>query len=155
MKPDSLAWKIVSFKELSLENLYASIQLRIAVFCVEQNCPYQDVDGKDLQAFHVMGFDTHNNLIAYARILPAGISYKEISIGRIATSSKARRTGIGKLLMKKCFEFIKNNFGNVPVKIGAQAYLENFYKNFGFMVSGPPYLEDNIRHVEMLFMPDK
>ena len=148
-----LDWKAMHFKELSTEVLYKIFQLRIAVFCVEQNCPYQDVDGKDMDAFHVMGFDDENNLLAYARILPAGIAYKEISIGRVVSAAKVRRTGAGKLLMKKSLEFIQNKFGNLPVRISAQAYLQKFYEGFDFLVVSEPYLEDNIPHVEMLFTP--
>jgi ElaA protein len=143
-------WKVKHFKELSTWELYSIMQLRLAVFSVEQNCPYQDADDKDQAAFHVTGFDAKGKLAAYARVLPAGISYPEVSIGRVVTSKAVRSTGAGKELMKRSLEFIQKEFGNVPVRIGAQCYLKKFYGDFGFVPEGEEYLEDNIPHVIML-----
>ena len=98
-----LIWSIKEFTKLSPEELYKIFHLRIEIFAVEQNCVYQDADGKDLHSFHVMGWDDQQELMAYARVVFPGISYKEVSIGRIVTSSKVRGTGMGKELMKKCF----------------------------------------------------
>ena len=165
-----ITWSYKNFNDLTNKELYEIFRLRLAVFVVEQNCPYQDADGKDLKAMHVLGYPSPTppagraglplrerahtpELIAYARILPPNISYQEVSIGRVVTSQKARKTGAGKMLMEKSMEIIKNEFGSVPIRIGAQAYLENFYSDFGFKRVSENYLEDNIPHLEMLFVP--
>ncbi len=147
----SIRWKIKKFEELSTNELYRIMQLRLEVFSVEQNCAYQDADGKDFNCFHLIGYNKENDILAYSRIVPPEISFKEVSIGRVITSQKVRGTGSGKELMKKSIEFIKQQFGNVPIRIGAQCYLIKFYSGFGFEISGNEYLEDNIPHIEMLF----
>jgi len=143
-------WKIKKFEELSTNELYGILRLRSEIFVVEQNCPYQDIDGKDSKSFHLQGFNDNNELIAYTRILPAGISYKEVSIGRVVASNKVRGTGVGKELMKESIKFIEKKFGNVPIRIGAQCYLKKFYEGLDFEIASEEYLEDNIPHVEML-----
>jgi len=100
-----------------------------------------------------MGYDINQTLIAYARILPEGISFKEVSIGRVVTSPIVRKTGAGKILMQKAMEIIKEKYGNVAIRIGAQEYLHTFYNGFGFKKVSETYLEDNIPHIEMLFIP--
>jgi ElaA protein len=147
------SWKIKYFKELSLEELYQIFNLRIAVFVVEQKALYQDADGKDLKSFHLMGHDENGELIAYSRIIPAGIAFNEVSIGRVSTSHKGRRTGAGKELMKNSMRFIEKQFGTIPVRIGAQCYLTKFYSDFGFEIVSEEYIEDDISHVEMLYTP--
>lgn len=149
----NINWKIQTFEELSNYELYAIMQLRLAVFSVEQNCAYQDADGKDLKSLHLSGIDSTDELVVYSRIVPPGISFKEVSIGRVISSAKARGTGAGKQLMKKSMEIIEKQFGKVPVRIGAQCYLIKFYSSFGFEISGEEYLEDNIPHIEMLYKP--
>ena len=149
----NIDWKIKTFEELSNYELYAIMQLRLAVFSVEQNCAYQDADGKDLKSLHLSGYDSNGELVVYSRIVPAGISFKEVSIGRVISSQKARGTGAGRELMKKSIEFIEQKYGKVPVRIGAQCYLIKFYSSFGFEISGEEYLEDNIPHIEMLYTP--
>jgi ElaA protein len=146
-----IVWKIKTFEELTNVELYAIVQLRLAVFSVEQNCPYQDADGKDLKSFHLMGMDESAELVAYSRIVPAGISFNEVSIGRVVTSQKVRGTGTGKELMKNSIQFIKKQFGKTPIRIGAQCYLIKFYSEFGFEIASEKYLEDNIPHIEMVF----
>lgn len=149
----NISWKIKTFEELSNFELYEIMQLRLAVFSVEQNCAYQDADGKDLKSLHLSGYDSNGELIVYSRIVPPGISFKEVSIGRVISSQKARGTGAGKELMKKSLDFIQKQFGKVPVRIGAQCYLIKFYSSFGFEISGEEYLEDNIPHIEMIYTP--
>ena len=151
MENRKATWKCKHFNQLSTEELYEIFRLRIEVFIVEQNCPYQDADGKDLSSYHLMGFDTNNRLIAYARIIPSGISYKEVSIGRVVSSPKIRRTKTGEELMQEIMQFIVQQFGEVPVRISAQSYLQKFYEKFGFVVVSDEYLEDNIPHKEMLY----
>ncbi len=143
-------WKLKKFEALSVKELYMIMQLRAEVFVVEQNCPYQDADGKDLKAFHLMGYNQDGLLMAYCRLLPQDVSYTEVSIGRVVSSPKVRGTGIGKALLEQSLLEIEKLFGNVPVRIGAQLYLEKFYESFDFVTEGEQYLEDNIPHVIML-----
>jgi ElaA protein len=147
--PD-IRFELKSFKALSAEELYNILQLRAEVFIVEQNCPYQDVDGKDLKSHHLMGYDKNNKLIVYSRLIPAGISYDETSIGRVVSSPSVRGSGAGRVLMKEALTSMEKLFGKVPVRIGAQLYLKKFYEEFGFITEGETYLEDGIPHVIML-----
>ncbi len=149
---NEIIWSYKHFKDLTNEELYQIFRLRLSVFVVEQNCPYQDADGKDLKCFHLWG-EQNGKMIAYARIVPANVSYKEASIGRVVTSAEARRTGAGKILMEKSMEFIKKEFGRVPIRIGAQLYLQKFYEKFGFVREGDEYMEYGIPHTIMLFVP--
>lgn len=144
-----MSWNIVSFDALSREDLYRILQIRNAVFIVEQNCPYQDVDNRDFGAFHLF-YVSDNAMLAYCRLLPAGSSYKEVSIGRFLTVRSARGQGLGKVMMEKAVQFIKTEWPKQNIRISAQKYLQVFYESFGFKVQGPDYLEDNIPHVEML-----
>lgn len=149
----NIVWQCKSFSDLSVMELHRLLSLRAAVFVVEQNCPYLDPDNKDENGFHVMGWNG-NEMVACARILPAGISYKEVSMGRVATSASLRGSGIGKVLMSKTMDYIENIFGKVPVKISAQSYLQKFYEDFGFTRTlKEEYLEDAIPHVEMVYLP--
>lgn len=144
-----MEWKLKLFNKLTNEELYAILQLRQRVFIVEQNCPYLDNDGKDFYAHHlwVLG---QGQIAAYCRLLPAGISYEEVSIGRVITAPEMRGKGYGQKLMAKALETIEELYGPVPVRIGAQAYLRKFYEDFGFVDVGEPYLEDGIPHLIML-----
>lgn len=142
-------WICKKFNELSPPELYAILQLRNEVFVVEQNCVFQDADNKDQSSYHLMGWQ-NENLVAYTRLVPPGIIYKEPSIGRVVTALSVRRTGIGKELMEKSIEKIKELFGNIPILIGAQLYLKNFYESFGFLQNSPVYLEDDIEHIKMI-----
>ena len=137
------------FAELSPYELYAIIRLRNEVFVVEQNCVFQDADNKDEHADHLMIWDDQQ-LVAYARLLPAGAAYKEMSIGRIVSSPAYRGTGAGKLLVSKAIDLCRELFEDGPIRIGAQLYLENFYASFGFVKTSDVYLEDGIKHIEMI-----
>jgi len=145
----SINWVCKSFTELLPHELYAILQLRNEVFVVEQDCVFQDCDDKDQLSYHFMGWQ-QNKLIAYTRLMPAGLAYKEISIGRVVISPSARRQKIGEELMKRSIDKIQNLFGNFSIKIGAQLYLKKFYEHFGFSTCGEVYLEDGIRHIKML-----
>ena len=146
-----LSYAVKRFQDLSLEELYAILRLRQEVFIVEQNCPYLDADGKDLDAWHLMGRDTEGTLVAYTRLLPIGISYPDYaSIGRVVNSDKVRGQGVGKLLMQESIAKMAELFPNQPVKIGAQSYLLKFYTALGFVSTGEEYLEDNIPHTIMI-----
>ena len=144
-----MKWILKKFDELTPYELYSIMQLRNEVFVVEQNCVYQDADNKDPASYHFMGW--HNDkLLAYTRILPPGIAYPQPSIGRVVTSPAARGGGIGKQLMEQSMMQIKNLFGTVPVKIGAQLYLQKFYTQLGFQQTSDTYMEDGIEHIEMI-----
>jgi len=138
-----------TFEELSNIELYQLLQLRAEVFVVEQKCPYLDLDDKDQKSFHVLGY-YNNKLVACTRLVPVGVSYeKEPSIGRVVTHPSVRSLGFGKLLMDysiaKTFEIFKSS----EIVIGAQCYLDRFYKNLGFVPEGEMYLEDDIPHMKM------
>jgi len=143
-----LNWQYKAFNELTPAELYSILKLRSKVFVVEQNCVYLDTDDKDQFAFHLSGWD-NDTLVAYARILPPGLSYSEASIGRVVTDPMHRKTGAGRLLMKHAIEKTFAQFGKGDIKIGAQLYLLQFYGSLGFIKSGAEYLEDGIPHVEM------
>lgn len=141
-------WILKKFEELTPHELYAIIKLRNEVFVVEQDCVFQDADDKDQTSFHLMGMN-EGKLVAYSRIVPPGIAYKEPSIGRVVSSPSLRGTGIGKELMIKSIESLYKLFNNAPIKIGAQVYLLKFYSSFGFTTTGDIYLEDGIEHITM------
>ena len=143
-----LKWVFKKFDELTAAELYAIIKLRNEVFVVEQNCVYQDADDKDQQSYHLAGWNG-KNLVAYTRIIPLGISYAAASIGRVVTSPKYRKTGIGKILMQESISRTFSQFNCSEIKIGAQVYLTGFYKSLGFFKSSDEYLEDGIPHIEM------
>jgi ElaA protein len=146
----NLTWHCKPFESLSAKELYNILRLRTSVFILEQNCLYQDVDGKDIKALHL--FATENeNVIAYARIFAPGAVYEEASIGRVATAKEHRGKGLGIILMQKAMEFIKKEFDDPAVRISAQSYLIKFYSGFGFKISGNEYLEDDIPHTAMIY----
>ncbi|MBD0376977.1 MAG: GNAT family N-acetyltransferase [Flavisolibacter sp.] len=142
-------WLLKRFDELTPYQLYAALQLRSTVFVVEQNCVYLDADDKDQNSYHLLGF-ADNKLVAYTRIVPAGVMYQEPSIGRVVTAPGVRRTGVGRQLMQQSIKSVYNLFNNVPIRIGAQLYLQEFYASFGFQQISDVYLEDGIEHIYML-----
>jgi ElaA protein len=144
-----ISWTVKQFDELSVQELYAILRLRSEVFVVEQNCVFQDMDNKDQASYHLMGWEK-DMLVAYTRLVPPGVAYDYCSIGRVITSQAARGTGSGKLLMEKSIEQAQHLFGNLPIKIGAQLYLKEFYNSFGFKQSSDIYDEDGIDHIEMI-----
>jgi ElaA protein len=149
----AMLFKCVPFKDLTVYELYDILALRLEVFCVEQNCPYQDADGKDLEGWHLMGKNTEGVLVAYTRLLPKGVSYENYaSIGRVVNSPKVRGLGYGKMLMTESITQMEKLFPNEPVKIGAQSYLLQFYQSLGFESTGEEYLEDGIPHTSMILI---
>lgn len=146
-------WSFKKFDNLTPHELYSVLQLRNEVFVVEQNCVFQDADNKDQGSHHLMGWD-NKMLVAYSRIVPSGIAYDLYpSIGRVVTSPKMRKTGIGKILMQQSIEELQKLFGKSSIKLGAQLYLKTFYESFGFVQSGEVYMEDGIPHIEMIRQP--
>jgi ElaA protein len=148
-----LDWQFKHFKELSATEFHDIVALRVKTFVVEQNCPYLELDGKDKKCYHLICRDGLGNVVATARLLPPGISYPEVSIGRVVVDDSLRGNGQGHLLMEKCMQFCLDEFGNVPVRISAQKHLESYYEKHRFYSTGKEYLEDDIPHVEMLFKP--
>jgi ElaA protein len=147
-----LHWECRQFSELSLDQLYALLQLRAEVFVLEQQCPYQDPDGNDQEALHVLGL-ADGQLLAYTRLLPPGIRYDSCSIGRVVTSKAIRGDGTGQQLMEKSIEYCYKNWGQTPITISAQQYLEKFYNGLGFETESEPYQEDGIPHIQMRLPP--
>lgn len=145
-----MVWHYQTFGQLNTTALYGLLQLRARVFVVEQNCPYQDLDDKDLQAVHVWCTNDAGHITACCRVLPAGLSYTECSIGRVATDPAIRGDGTGRLLMEKALEYIRHAWNSPPVRISAQHYLQRFYESFGFVCVSEVYQEDDIPHIEML-----
>jgi ElaA protein len=137
------------FSDIPAGKLYRILALRSDVFVVEQNCAYQDLDGKDEQSIWVWAEDETGNVHATARLLPAGISYNEISIGRVCTSMESRRTGLGKSLMEECLNQCELIWGKQTITISAQQYLLKFYNELEFLEEGEMYLEDDIPHLKM------
>lgn len=153
MSMKAITWQCKHFRDLSSGEMHAVLALRAAVFVVEQKCPYQDPDYKDEYSLHVMGW-SGGELVAVARILPQGVSYEEVSVGRVATAQSVRGTGVGLVLMEKVMKYIGDEFGKVPVRISAQSYLKKYYERYGFKRSEKEeYLEDDIPHVDMICAP--
>jgi ElaA protein len=148
MPPVDLTWHVREFAELTAAELYAIVALRQQVFVVEQNCVYQDADGVDLVSRHLWAAQG-DEVAAYLRIVPAGVKFPEVSIGRVITAPHARGSGLGRELMKRGIAAC----GAQPIHIGAQAHLEKFYGELGFVRVSDVFDEDGIPHVEMLRTP--
>lgn len=138
-----------TFNDLSTKELYELLQLRAEVFVVEQDCVYQDIDGKDQKAWHVLGFK-NEKLVAYTRVFKPGDYFKEASIGRVVVSNNQRAHKYGYNIMEASITTIKENFNETTIKISAQCYLKRFYNNLGFIETGEEYLEDGIPHMAMI-----
>lgn len=139
---------VKSFDELSVDELYEIMQARAAVFVVEQDCAYQDLDGIDQEAYHVF-LKEDGKLVAYLRVIDKGKRLSEVSIGRVI--SLKRREGVGTRLMKLGIDVAKEKFGAVKIMIGAQVYAKAFYEGCGFRQISEEYLEDGIPHIYMIF----
>ncbi|MEY3178417.1 MAG: hypothetical protein RJB42_658 [Bacteroidota bacterium] len=146
---EKIDWSLKKFEDLSALELYEILRLRSEVFVVEQNCVFLDMDDKDQFSQHLQG-RIDGQLAAVVRILPPGLAYDEPSIGRVVSSPKFRRKGVGIELMKTAIEKTISLYGAVPIKIGAQLYLKKFYESFGFLQCSETYLEDDIPHIKMI-----
>ena len=145
----NIIWKIKSFKELSIHELYEILKVRQEVFVVEQTCYYLDADGYDQKALHLFA-EKEGKVVAYCRIFPEGVKYPETSIGRVLTNTKYRNLKLGKTLINIALQAIETHFKTSECRISAQDYLLEFYKSFGFEDTGKKYLEDDIPHTEMV-----
>ena len=138
-----------TFQELTTKELYEILQLRSEVFVVEQDCVYQDLDGKDLKALHIIG-KKDNRIVAYTRVFKSGYYFKEASIGRVVVSKEERQYKYGYDIMEASIKAIEDYYNETTVKLSAQTYLKKFYNNLGFKEVGEEYMEDGIPHIEMI-----
>jgi len=146
----TIRWTLLPFDALPALILYDVLRLRAEVFVVEQHCPYQDVDRRDPDALHLLGYSEQGELAAYARLFDAGRCFEQASIGRVLIAAPFRRFGLGKVLMRQAIAHCHTAFGPQPIMIGAQRYLDRFYSELGFVPVGEPYDEDGIPHQHML-----
>ena len=144
-----MKFKLKKFKELTVIELYDLLQLRQQIFVVEQSCIYLDADGIDKNCLHLLGF-VHGKIVAYARIIPAGISYKTPSIGRVVIDEKHRGNKYAYKLMEKAIEITKEKFKAKKITISAQLYLLEFYEKLGFKTVGDMYLDCELPHLKMI-----
>jgi ElaA protein len=144
----TLRWDFARFDDLTARQVHDMYRLRVAVFIVEQDCVFQDVDGVDPRCWHLLGY-SGDELVAYSRLVPAGVKFDEPSIGRVITAPAVRRTGMGRVLMAEAMKRAAGLWPGEALRIGAQAHLERFYNEFGFTKSSQPYDEDGILHIEM------
>jgi ElaA protein len=142
-------WRLMAFDDLRVNVLYEMLRLRSEVFVVEQQCVFQDIDGADRQAMHLMGVQ-HGELQAYARCFGPGVKFAEASIGRVLTRQSARGTGLGHALIEQAISAVSQVWGPQAIRIGAQMQLAGFYAKHGFADVGKTYMEDGIPHLEML-----
>lgn len=150
MSSDSiLKWQWARLSELSAEQVYAVLAARVAIFVVEQNCAYQDLDGLDGDAEHLIAW-SGSEVAGYLRVLGPGTRFDDPSIGRIITAKAFRGSGLGREVVAKGIARTRQRYPGQPIRISAQKYLEKFYGDFGFVTVSEPYLEDGIPHVEML-----
>ncbi|WP_164001652.1 GNAT family N-acetyltransferase [Pyxidicoccus caerfyrddinensis] len=147
-------WQWKTFRELTLDELYALLALRQEVFVVEQRSIYQDVDGLDAASLHLLAYDDAGGapfLAAYLRILPPGVKHAgDTSLGRVVTSPRARGLGLGREVVARGLARLDTDFPTADVRISAQHYLQRFYEGFGFHAEGDVYDEDGIPHIEMV-----
>ena len=141
-----MQWQAKNFGNLSARELFEIYKLRTAVFVVEQNCPYQEVDDKDLQAVHLFAKNA-KNLTAYCRLIPADDG---VHIGRVLVVKEARGSGLARELVQNVLDYCRINFPNQPIHAQAQSYLQHFYESFGFQAMSGEYLEDDIPHLDMV-----
>lgn len=147
-----MQWEVKTFQQLTVDELFEVLQLRVAVFVVEQQCAYPELDHFDRHAEtrHLSGRDACGQLTAYARILPPGLRYPEGSIGRFVVKAEARGKGVGHQLLRAALNLIHERCPGHAIRISAQEYLQRFYAQYGFSRVSDVYLEDGIPHIEML-----
>lgn len=144
MRLEVKAWDQLSRKEIN--DIFS---LRSEVFVVEQECIYQDIDGKDEKADHVL-LIINNELVGYTRVFNENIYFKEASFGRAVVKKNYRGEGYGHLLVEKSLEHLKTNKQS-PIKISAQSHLKEFYSSHGFVAKREEYMEDGIPHTAMYY----
>ena len=145
-----MEWKLKKFDELTTEELYEILKLRVEIFVVEQDCANQDLDDKDQCAYHLF-LEDGDEIIAVLRILPENVAFEDMAIGRIVVRKSHRGQGIARAMMKRAMEFIVKDLGKRSIRLSGQAYLVDFYEGLGFERVSDEYLEDGIPHFEFLF----
>lgn len=145
----SLQVEVKKFSELKLTELYDILQLRSEVFVVEQDCVYQDIDGKDVEALHVIGYK-EKRIVAYTRCFKPGYYFDEAAIGRVVVQHSERKFGYGHEIMKASAKAILDHYHTGKIKLSAQQYLIRFYESHGYRTTGEGYLEDGIPHIAMI-----
>jgi len=148
-----LNWQFKHYNDLLLNEFHDILALRIQVFVVEQNCPYQELDGKDKKSYHLICRNGKGDVVGTMRILPPGVGFEEVGLGRIVLAESERGVQQGHEMMKEAMTFSKEEFGDVAIKLSGQKHLEGFYNKHGFQSTGKEYLEDGIPHVEMKYNP--
>ena len=142
-------WNLKTYDELTKDELYDILKLRCQVFVEEQKCTEADLDDKDKSAIHLF-VEEQGKTIVCLRILPAGLSYPEASIGRFAIAKDYRGQGLGREAMNRSLQYMTQEMKVPAIRISGQAYLQKFYEDLGFETIRGPYLEDQIPHYEML-----
>ncbi len=147
-----IEWKTEKFHQLSLDQLFDFLQLRVDVFVVEQQCAYRELDDLDrhVETRHLSGRNNGGQLITYARILPPGLRYPEVNLGRFVVKAGSRKQGIDHQLLQTALQEISHCWPKTPMRISAQDYLQAFYAQYGFIRVSDVFLEDGIPHVEMV-----
>ena len=144
-----LVWSWRRFEDLGVDGVYDMLALRAKVFILEQG-PYLDPDGGDRHAWHLLGRDaTSGALLAYLRVLDAGVKFDDVSIGRVVVDASLRKQGVGHELMREALALCARQWPGQPISISAQAHLQRFYNRHGFQTSSGQYLDDGIPHVDM------
>jgi ElaA protein len=145
-------WTFRAFQKLSVDQLFEILQLRVDVFVVEQQCAYRELDEYDRHSGtrHLSGHDALGQLVAYARLLPPGLRYPEVNLGRFVVRADSRKQGIGHQLLQTALQKISGCWPQTPIRVSAQDYLQAFYAQYGFIRVSDMYLEDGIPHVEMV-----
>lgn len=138
-------WILKRFQDLSTSELFHIYQERVNVFVVEQECPYQEVDDKDLVSLHLFALQD-DNITAYCRLIP---EQDQLILGRVLVAKDYRADGLGRELVQEALKVAKTHFPHLSIYAQAQAYLEKFYQSFGFVSVSQPYLEDGISHIDM------
>ena len=145
-----IRWTSSTLSELDAMTLYHVLLLRQTVFILEQSCLYPDIDSLDEQAIHLLGFNSEQQLVAYLRVLPPGLSYAEPAIGRVVVPESARGEGVGRELIREGVRLTRQLYASTDIRISAQTYLLALYEDVGFVSVGEAYVEDGIPHQEML-----
>ncbi|WP_142827285.1 GNAT family N-acetyltransferase [Planococcus soli] len=141
-------WNTYQFDELAARKLYEVLKLRVDVFVVEQNCPYPELGDLDQQSIHLV-YSEDDEVLAYARLVPADVKYELPSIGRVIVRKDARGRGLAKELLEKSIEYIFKEWNAPSIQLQGQVYLQEFYQSFGFEPVSDSYDEDGIPHVDM------
>ena len=139
---------IKKFDELTLNELYDILKLRVDIFVVEQNCPYGELDNKDKESTHIF-YRENGEITAYLRIIPKFLSYESVSMGRICVKQEFRSRKLGREIVKDAINYIEKDLKEYIITIGAQEYLKDFYASFDFKPVSDIYDEDGIKHLDM------